>query len=93
MDSIAKFGTIGFLSLLLAAQTALYAESVSDKTDRAYTDAKKSARSFKSQAKKAGRKATGNDSKIDDAKDNVGDAAGNAKDELNYQKRHYQRKQ
>ncbi len=92
MKSLTKFGTYGFLSALLAAQVAtspaLFADgSLADKADRAGVDAKKTGRAMKRDAKKAGRQATGQDNAWDDAKDSVGDAGKNVKDEVDYQKR------
>ncbi len=85
-----KFGTIGFLSMVLAAQLAL-ADSAVNNADRAAVDAKKSARSAKRDLKKAGRKVTGQSSTYDDVKDSTKDAVKNTRDEAALQKRRIER--
>lgn len=84
-----KYGTYGFLSVVLAAQLALatvvYAD-VQDEAERAKVDAKKSGRALKRDIKKGARKATGQDNAYDDVKDGAKDAGKNAQDELELQK-------
>lgn|GEM_PF-6199920 len=94
--SYTKFGTYGFLSMLLATQMAatpaLFAdESAATKVDRAGKDAKKSGRALKRDVKKGARDATGQGSTYEDVKDGAGDAVGNVKDEAGFQKRKAER--
>lgn len=95
INDLTRYGSKGFLSLMLAAQIAAIpsiADTAADKADRAGTDVKKSARSLKNEAKEAGRDLTGQGSTWENVKDDVKDGARDAKDEANYQKRKAERK-
>ena len=93
MKSLAKYGTYGFLSTLMATQLAIAPRVfASESADRAQLDAKKPARSMRRDLKKSGRKVTGQENSWDDAKDELKDGASNAKDEAHYQARKLQRK-
>jgi hypothetical protein len=95
MRNLTRFGTYGFMSVILAAQMLSVqglADSVADKSDRAWTDTKKSARSVKRDAKKAGRKVTGQESKWENFKDSAEDTGKDFKDEAKHQKRKLERK-
>ena len=87
MGSLTKFGTYGFLSLAIASQLAMAGTNTADKADRAATDVKKNARSVKRDAKKAGRKVTGNESVVKDGKDKISDMGKDVKDEAKVQNR------
>jgi hypothetical protein len=91
-----RFGTYGFMSMMLAAQLAALpakaADQAANSADRATVDVKKGARDIKRDAKKAGRDVTGNHSTWQDTKDSVGDAAKDVKDEAGYTKRKVERK-
>lgn len=85
-----KFGTYGFLATMLAAQMASISvanSSTANEIDRKVVDAKKSGRAVRRDVKKAGRKMTGQDSKVEDFKDSAGDTVENAKDEIDHAKK------
>lgn len=89
MESLKRFGSYGFLSTMLALQLAAMPsygkDTIEDKAKRGALDTKKSARAIKRDAKKAGRKITGQENAWEDTKDEVSDAAKNLKDETKYQ--------
>ncbi len=89
-SSLTQFGTYGFMSALLAIQVASaprsFADDLKDKANRAGLDAKKSARAMKRDVKKGARKATGQESTYESAKDEVKDAGKNVKDEAEHLK-------
>ena len=88
MKSFFKYGTYGFMSMLLFSQLAMADKTVGEKIDRTALDAKKSARSIKRDVKKAGRSVTGKGSVWKDVKDEASDGIKNTKDEFNHAKKH-----
>lgn len=80
-----RYGTYGFLSLMMSAQLALIPSALAgEKADRAMLDAKKSARTAKRKVNKTARGITGQGNTWKDMKEEVSDGAKNAKDELNH---------
>jgi hypothetical protein len=82
-----RYGTYGFMSLILASQMAFVTATKAADTDRVMVDAKKNARSVKRSVKKTGRNLTGQGSTWKDVGDEVKDAGKNLKDEANYAKK------
>jgi hypothetical protein len=87
MKPLFKFGTYGFLCVMMASQLA--SASTAEKMDRKLLDAKKSGRETKRSLKKSGRKITGDESYAKDAKDVVKDGYSNTKDEVKHAKKHH----
>lgn len=83
-----RYGTYGFMSLLLSTQLAYLPKATAKNLDRAALDAKKSARTAKRSVHKAGRNLTGHGSTLKDAKEEIGDGTKNLKDEAHYAKKH-----
>lgn len=88
--TLTRFGSYGFLSLMMAAQLAVGedASTRAEKADKAWRETKKGARAVGSDVKKTARDATGNGSHVEDARDEMEDTAENVKDDA----RHFQKK-
>ncbi len=82
---LTRFGTYGFLSMILASQVAL-ANNVGDTAEHGVMDAKKDARTARRELKKSVRKVTGNQSTYENVKDKTKDTVENTKDELKHEK-------
>lgn len=81
---IVKYGTYGFMSLIISSQLALLPRASAVDTDRAVVDAKKNARAAKRKINKGARSVTGQGSVWKDAKERTSDEVKNAKDDANY---------